>query len=194
MAIIIYIIITGQRNNTQGRRHLLPSSFTPSSSGSSSVDEQNYPSVSVSHDEQISNREKQLQRQLDTTRRELEEERARLWSYKTEVELTLTDIGKEVCEYKNQLVLLASAMEREYNNWKTVQARLEAQIEQERLKVRSRDVLIHELKLSKEQESAALSNQLSIIRHQLETENNDLSHQLQPALSDSKVSCQHHMA
>ena len=194
MAIIIYIIITGQRNNTQGRRHLLPSSFTPSSSGSSSVDEQNYPSVSVSHDEQISNREKQLQRQLDTTRRELEKERARLWSYKTEVELTLTDIGKEVCEYKNQLVLLASAMEREYNNWKTVQARLEAQIEQERLKVRSRDVLIHELKLSKEQESAALSNQLSIIRHQLETENNDLSHQLQPALSDSKVSCQHHMA
>ena len=90
------------------------------------------------------------------------------------MELTLTDIEQEVCRYKNQLSLVVSSLEREYRDWETVRGRLETQVERERLKVRARDVQIHELKLSKEQEMSALSSQLMALRHQLESDNREL--------------------
>ena len=155
----------GNRNG----RHLLSSSLTPSSSGSSSADEQHPPPLS-SH-EQASNKERELQKQLDTARRELEEERQRLWSCEAQMQLTLADVEREVGEYKHQLDMVALSLGNEYRDWERVRGRLESQVERERLNVRARDVQIHELKLSKEQETAALSCQLSTLRHQLESEN-----------------------
>ena len=176
---------TGQQyhavDHRNGRHHLLSSSFTPSSSGSSSADETHPPSSQ----EQASNKEKELQKQLDTARRDLETERARLWSFEADMSLTLTDVQHEVAEYKNQLALVALSLENEYRDWEMVRGRLESQVERERLKVRARDVQIHELKLSKEQETAALSGQLSTLRHQLEAENRALREQLRQPERDA---------
>ena len=69
-------------------------------------------------------------------------------------------------------------------DWEMVRAWLETHVEQERLKVYSRDIQIHELKLSKEQETATLSNQLVTVRNQLETENRSLREQLRQLVSD----------
>jgi chromosome segregation ATPase len=154
------------------RNGLLSSSLTPSSIGSSSADEQHPPPLS-SH-EQASNKERELQKQLDAACRELEQERRRLWSCEAQMQLTLADVEREVGEYKHQLEMVALSLENEYRDWERVRGRLESQVERERLKVRARDVQIHELKLSKEQETAGLSCQLSTLRHQLESENREL--------------------
>ena len=90
------------------------------------------------------------------------------------MQLTLADVEREVGEYKHQLEMVALSLENEYRDWERVRGRLESQVERERLKVRARDVQIHELKLSKEQETAGLSCQLSTLRHQLESENREL--------------------
>jgi chromosome segregation ATPase len=135
--------------------------------------------------EQASNREKELQEQLDAAKKELEEERESVWLCKSELQLALSSIEREVCEYKNQLVLVKNSLESEHRDWEMVRARLETQVERERLKVRARDVQIHELKLSKEQEIAALTNQLVTVRNHLETENRSLREQLRQFMSDS---------
>ena len=134
--------------------------------------------------EHASNRERELQEQLDAAKKELEEERERAWLCKSELQLAMSSIEREVCEFKNQLVLAKDCLESEHRDWEMVRARLETHIEQERLKVHSRDVQIHELKLSKEQETAALSNQLVTVRNQLETENRSLREQLRQLVSD----------
>ena len=91
-----------------------------------------------------------------------------------------------MCEYKNQLVLVKNSLESEHRDWETVRARLETRIEREKLKIRSRDLEILQLKLSKEQETAALSTQLVTIRNQLEAENRSLREQLQQ-FSEAKL-------
>ena len=131
------------------------------------------------------NREKELQEQLDAAKKELEEERESVWLCKSELQLALSSIEWEVCEYKNQLVLVKNSLESEHRDWEMVRARLETQVERERLKVRARDVQIHELKLSKEQEIAALTNQLVTVRTHLEAENRSLREQLRQFMSDS---------
>ena len=100
------------------------------------------------------------------------------------METALADIQKEVSECKSQLQMMAVSLENEYRDWEAVRGRLESQVERERLKVRARDVQIHELKLSKEQETAALSCQLSSLRHQLEAENRQLREQLRQTKRD----------
>ena len=134
--------------------------------------------------EQASTRERELQEQLDAAKKELEDERERAWLCKSELQLAISNIEREVCEFKNQLVLAKDSLESEHRDWEMVRARLETQVERERLKVRSRDVQIHELKLSKEQETAALSSQLVTVRKQLETENRSLREQLRQLVSD----------
>lgn len=151
-------------DNRNGGRHLL----SAASSASSSADE--HPSASSSSYEQASNKERELQKQLDTARHELEEERARLWASEADMTLTLADVEREVADYKNQLCSLSLTLENEYRDWEMVRGRLESLVERERLKVRARDVQIHELKLSREQETAALSSQVTALRHQLESE------------------------
>ena len=101
-----------------------------------------------------------------------------MWSSETELHITLSTIEQELCEYRNQLGQLRKRLETEHRDWDKIRARLETQVEHERLKVRSRDVQIHELKLSKEQEIAALSNQLISVTNRLETENGLLRGQL----------------
>ena len=128
--------------------------------------------------EQSSSRERELQKQLDATKKELKEERERMWANESELQLALSSMEQEVCEYKNQLMLVKNTLESEHRDWETIRAKLESQIERERLKVRSRDVEIHQLKLSKEQETATLSTQLASVRKQLETENRSLREQL----------------
>lgn len=137
--------------------------------------------------EQSSNRERELQRQLDATKKELKEERERMWSNEAELQLALSSMEQEVCEYKNQLMLVKNTLESEHRDWETIRARLESQIERERLKVRSRDVEIHQLKLSKEQETATLSTQLVSVRKQLEAENRSLREQLRQSKVDSQL-------
>ena len=162
---------TGHRCNTMDNRngrHLM----STSTSASSSSDE-----ITTIH-EQASNRERELQKQLDTARRELEEERERVWAPEADVEVALSAVEGELCEFNNQLESMRMCLETEHRDWEAIRGRLETQVERERLKVRSRDVQIHQLKLSKEQETAALSNQLTATRNRLETENRSLREQL----------------
>ena len=65
--------------------------------------------------------------------------------YKSELQLAISNIEQAVCEFKNQLVLAKDSLESEHRDWEMVRARLETQVERERLKVHSRDVQIHEL-------------------------------------------------
>ena len=159
-------------------RHLLSNSTSGSSSSTS-----NYVEEHTNFYEQASNKERELQKQLDSVKKQLEEERERMWSSEADMQVTLSGIKREVCEFKNQLMLMRTCIESEHREWETIRGRLETQIERERLKVRSRDVHIHELKLSKEQETATLSNQLTLIRNQLETENRSLREQLAAAIT-----------
>lgn len=164
---LLFLPVPGSHYNAMDNRnggHLL-------SSGATREDEHTF-------HEQASNRERELHKELDATKKELEEERERMGSNEAELQLALSGMEQEVCEYKNQLMLVKNTLENEHREWETLRARLESQIERERLNVRSRDVEIHELKLSKEQETAALSTQLVSVRNQLEAENRLLREQL----------------
>lgn len=137
--------------------------------------------------EQSSDRERELQKQLDATKKELKEERERMWANEAELQLALSSMEQEVCEYKNQLMLVKNTLESEHRDWETIRAKLESQIERERLKVRSRDVEIHQLKLSKEQETATLSTQLVSVRKQIEAENRSLREQLTMSKAENQL-------
>ena len=141
------------------------------SSGSTAEDEHTF-------HEQASNRERELQKQLDAAKSELEQERERMWAKEEELRNTLSSIEQEVCEYKGQLVLVKMGMEAENREWESMMGRLETQVERERLNVRSRDVEIHQLRLAKEQETAMLNSRLVTVRTELEAENRSLREQL----------------
>ena len=141
------------------------------SSGSTAEDEHTF-------HEQASNRERELQKQLDAAKRELEQERERVWAKEEELQNTLSSIEQEVCEYKGQLVLVKMGMEAENREWDSMKGRLETQVERERLNVRSQDVEIHQLRLAKEQEAAMLNSRLVTVRTELEAENRSLREQL----------------
>ena len=133
----------------------------------------------------LSMKEMEHQRELNNMRQELEREKQKMQSKEMELHQAISCVEQEVCEYKKQLELVEKCLEMENKEWEAAKMRLEAQIERERLKVRSRDAEILRITLAREQEVTELKEEIESIRTSLGAENASLREQLLQASRNS---------